>query len=56
MANLVDSYLTESNKLDGTNYVNWKFKMQTLMEGHNVWAIANGKEVKPTTPPATVQD
>ena len=54
MANLVDFYLTESNKLDGTNYVNWKFKMQTLMEGHNIWAIVNGKQDKPTSPTTTL--
>ena len=59
MANLVDSYVTKSNKLDGTNYVNWKFKMQMLMEGHNIGAIVNGKEAKPTSPtttPIVVQD
>ena len=56
MKNLFDYYLTESNKLDGSNYVNWKFKMHTLMEGYNVWSILNGSEAKPTTPPNDVQD
>ena len=41
MTNLSDFYLNESNKLDGSNYANWKFKMHTLMKGHNVWAIIN---------------
>jgi hypothetical protein len=44
---LVESYLTKATKLDGTNYMNWKFKMQTLMEGYNVWSIASGSEVNP---------
>jgi hypothetical protein len=30
---MADSYINESNKLDGENYVNWKFKLKTLMEG-----------------------
>ena len=50
MANIVDSYITESNKLDGINYVNEKFKMHILMEGNNIWHIINGKEAKPTSP------
>jgi hypothetical protein len=53
---LMDSYLNESNKLDGENYVNWKFKLQTLMEGFNVWSIACGDEAKPTTSTTSVQD
>eukprot|EP01018_Ginkgo_biloba_P016342 Gb_05795 [translate_table: standard] len=55
MTNLTDSYLSEENKLDGVNYVNWKFKMQTLMEGYNVWTIVSGTEGKPATPIASVQ-
>jgi len=48
MANpLADTYLNENNKLDGSNYANWKFKMQTLMEGLGVWTIAKGGEDKP---------
>ena len=50
MANsLIDSYLNESNKLDGSNYVNWKFKMQTVLEESRVWAIVSGDEAKPAT-------
>jgi hypothetical protein len=44
---LAGTYLNESNKLDGTNFINWKFKMQTLMEGYGVWTIAKGIEAKP---------
>jgi hypothetical protein len=36
-----ESYLIEATKLNGKNYMNWKFKMQTLMEGYNVWSIAS---------------
>jgi hypothetical protein len=53
---MADSYINESNKLDGKNYVNWKFKLQTLMEGYNVWSIACGDEAKPVAPAASVQD
>lgn len=53
MANaLAESYLFESNKLYGENYANWKFKLQTLMEGNNTWAIVFGAEVKPMSPQA----
>ena len=30
---IVEAYLNESNKLDGSNYTNWKFKLQNLLEG-----------------------
>ena len=51
MANsLIHSYLNESNKLDGSNYVNCKFKMQTVLEASGVWAIVSGDEAKPATP------
>ena len=45
---LVDSYLNECTKLDGKNYVNWKFKLMTVMEDNNLWSIVSGDEVKPT--------
>ena len=51
-----NSYINESNKLDGENYVNWKFKLSVLMEGYNVWSIACGDEAKPVAPAASVQD
>jgi hypothetical protein len=44
---LAETYLNEANKLDGSNFINWKFKMQTLMEGYGVWNIAKGTELKP---------
>jgi hypothetical protein len=48
MANpLAETYLNEANKLDGSNFINWKFKMQMLMEGYGVWNIAKGTELKP---------
>ena len=43
---LVETYLNEANKLDGSSFINWKFKMQTLMEGYGVWNIAKGTELK----------
>ena len=45
---LAETYLNEGNKLDGSNFINWKFKMQTLMEGYGIWTIMKGGEVKPT--------
>jgi len=33
---LAETYLNEANKLDGLNFINWKFKMQMLMEGYGV--------------------
>jgi transposase-like protein len=44
---LAETYLNEANKLDGSNFINWKFKMQMLMEGYGVWNIAKGTELKP---------
>jgi hypothetical protein len=44
---LAETYLNEANKLDGSNFINWKFKMQTLMEGYGVWNIVKGTELKP---------
>jgi hypothetical protein len=32
---------------DGLNFINWKFKMQTLMEGYGIWTIAKGDEMRP---------
>eukprot|EP00253_Pinus_taeda_P024209 PITA_24209 len=44
MKNSLESYLHESGKLDGTNFSNWKFKMQTLLESANAWSIVLGNE------------
>jgi hypothetical protein len=46
---LDDSYLNESTKLDGKNYVNWKFKLTTILEAYSLWTIVKGDEPKPTT-------
>jgi len=46
---IAEAYLNESNMLDGSNYTNWKFKLQTLLEGQNAYGIATGDEVKLTT-------
>ncbi len=48
--------MNEHNKIDGSNYQNWKFKMQTLLEVQSAWTIANGDEKKPTTASTTVLD
>ena len=53
---LIESYLNESNKLDGSNYSNWKFKMQTVLEAHNAWTITNGDEPKPAAGTTSVLD
>ena len=42
-----DYYLNESTKLYGENYVNWKFKLQTGMEGYNIWSIVCEDESNP---------
>ena len=48
MANqLAYSYLNESSKLDGENYIDQKFKILTICEGWNMWSIVNGDELKP---------
>jgi hypothetical protein len=44
---LEETYLNDAKKLDGSNFINWKFKMETLMEGYGVWNIAKGTELKP---------
>lgn len=53
---MIEAYLNEHNKLDGYNYVNWKFKMQTLLEVQRGWTITNGDEQKPATRSASIPD
>ena len=53
--NLADSYMNESNKLDGSNYVNWKFKVQTLSEATMARNIVIGKEDNPKGPINSIQ-
>ena len=50
---LVDSYLNESSKLDGENYIDWKFKILTICEAWNVWSVVSGDELKPTDATST---
>ena len=54
---LAETYVNEANNLDGLNFINWKLKMQTLMEGYGVWTIVKGTEVNPdaTTGATTTQ-
>jgi hypothetical protein len=52
---LAETYLNEANKLDGSNFINWKFKMQTLMKGYGVWNIANGTELKPNAAAGVIE-
>ena len=46
----VNLYITESSKLNGENYVNWKFKLNTILEALSLWPIVKGDEQKPTDP------
>ena len=48
--------MTEANKLDETNYVNRKFKIQTLLKAVMAWEIVLGKEDRPETSANLVQD
>ena len=45
---LANSYLNESPKLDGENYIEWKFKILTICEAWHVWSVVNAEELKPT--------
>ena len=45
----VDNYQNEASKLDGDNYIEWKFKILTILEAWNVWTVVNGYETKPTS-------
>ena len=53
---IIVAYLNESNKLDGSNYSNYKFKMQTVLEAQNAWTIENGDESKPAGGAPMTQD
>ena len=41
---LVDLYITETSKLNGGNYVNWKFKLILVLEALELWPIVKGDE------------
>ena len=47
---LVDLYITKASKLNGENYVNWKFKMITILEALSLWPFVKGDEQKPAAP------
>ena len=47
---LADLYITESSKLNGENYINWKFKLITVLEALSLWSIVKGDEQRPTNP------
>ena len=51
MANppLADTYINEASKLNGENYINWKFKMMIMLESTNSWSIMTGDEPRPAT-------
>lgn len=40
----MESYLQESCKIDGSNFTNWKFKIQTLLEDGNSSSIVTVDE------------
>jgi len=46
---LAKNYQNEPSKLDGDNYIDWKFKILMIFEAWNVWAIVNRDETKPTS-------
>ena len=47
---LANLYITEASKLNGENYVNWKFKLIIMLEDLSLWSIVKGDEQKPTDP------
>ena len=52
--NIFEACMNEHNKLDSSNYANWKFKMQTLLDMQSAWTITNGDEPKPATGSALI--
>eukprot|EP00253_Pinus_taeda_P032961 PITA_32961 len=54
--NIFEECMNEHKKLDGSNYANWNFNMQTLLEAQSAWKIVNGDEPKPATRLATIPD
>ena len=45
MSSTEDSFRVE--KLTADNYINWKFQMQMLLIGKNLWEIVEGTEILP---------
>jgi len=56
MSSMANLYLNEANKLNGVNYVSYKFNMKILMEWYNVYAIESGDEAKKVAHRALLQD
>jgi len=54
--NMFEACLNEHNKLDGSNYANWKFKMRNLLEVQSAWMIANGDEPRPAAGSTSIPD
>ena len=48
-AHLVDTYINETSKLNSENYVNWKFKIMTVLESTNAWSIVTSDELRLAT-------
>ena len=46
---LANTYINEASKLNGENYVNWKFKMMTMLESANAWSIGTDDELGPVS-------
>ena len=45
----VDTYINEASKLNNEIYVNWKFKMMTVLEYSNASSIVTGDEPRIAT-------
>ena len=41
-----NSYLNKSTKIDGENYINWKFMLTTILKADSLWTIVKGDEPK----------
>jgi len=54
--NIFEACMNKHNKLYGSNYANWKFKMQTLLKAQSAWMIVNGDDPRPSVGSATVPD
>ena len=54
MASITNDPLRYVEKLDGTNFVNWKHRMGMLLEEKDLWEVVIGEETLPST--ASPQD
>ena len=46
---MAKTYMNEASKLNGEHYVNWKFKLMTVLESANAWSIVIGDESRPVS-------